>query len=176
MGHHTGRKGFIYGTAAIQRGNQLLIILSLVCKFCINLVHVAMPNRCSKRQSANRNTLGTWINAEKVSHTIFVLIQNHYCQCPIQGNLCLERAGQLQGHPYAPSVWHLSFSVATDEYIYLNMYFAGISTCFAMGAFISSITSTSVLVHLIYTCGAIHTRITCTFVSIWEIRFEQALF
>ena len=78
--------------------------------------------------------------------------------------------------PLAPSVRHLSFSVANDKYIYENVYFAEISTCFAMGAFISSITSTSVLVHLIYTCGAIHTRITCTFVSIWEIRFEHALF
>ena len=54
----------------IQRGNQVLIILSLVCKFWINLVHVAMPNRCSKRQSANRKTLGWWINAETVCHTI----------------------------------------------------------------------------------------------------------
>ena len=162
-------------TAPNIAGNQLLIILSLVCKFCINLVHVAMPNRCSERQSVNRNTLGTWINAEKVCHTIFVLIQNHFCQCPIQGNLCLERAGQLLGHPlpHQLGICHLMWQLMNK---YMNMYFAGISTCFAMGAFISSITSTSVLVHLIYTCGAIHTRITCTFVSIWEIKFEHALF
>ena len=71
IGHHKGRKCFIYGMAAIQRGNQLLIILSLVCKFCINLVHVAMPNRCWKRQFMNRNTRGRRINAEAFSHTIF---------------------------------------------------------------------------------------------------------
>ena len=77
----------------------------------------------------------------------------------------------------APSVRHLICHLVWQLInTYMNMYIAGISTCFAMGAFISSITSTSVLVHLIYTCGAIHTRITCTFVSIWEIRFEHALF
>ena len=105
----------------------------------------------------------------------FLLIRNDYCQFPAQGNLCLERAGQLVGHPLPHQlgicnlVWQL---IST----YIKMYIAEISTCFAMGAFISSITSTSVLVHLIYTCGAIHTRITCTFVSIWEIKFEHALF
>ena len=105
----------------------------------------------------------------------FLLIHNHYCQCPAQGNLCLERAGQLVGHPlpHQLGICHLVWQLINT---YMDMYIAGISTCFAMGAFISSITSTSVLVHLIYTCGAIHTRITCTFVSIWEIRFEHALF
>ena len=105
----------------------------------------------------------------------FVWIQDHYCQCLVQGNLCLERAGQLVGHPlpHQLGIGHLVWQLIST---YMQMYIAEISTCFAMGAFISSITSTSVLVHLIYTCGAIHTRITCTFVSIWEIRFEHALF
>ena len=105
----------------------------------------------------------------------FFWIQNHYCQCPVQWNLCLERAGQLVGHPlpHQLGICHLVWQLIST---YMKMYIAEISTCFAMGAFISSITSTSVLVHLIYTCGAIHTRITCTFVSIWEIRFEHALF
>ena len=105
----------------------------------------------------------------------FVWIQNHYCQCPVQGNLCLERAGQQVGHPlpHQLDICHLVWQLIST---YMKMYIPEISTCFAMGAFISSITSTSVLVHLIYTCGAIHTRITCTFVSIWEIKFEHALF
>ena len=104
-----------------------------------------------------------------------LLARNDYCQFPVQWNLCLERAGQLVGHPlpHQIGICHLVWQLINT---YMNMYISGISTCFAMGAFISSITSTSVLVHLIYTCGAIHTRITCTFVSIWEIKFEHALF
>ena len=75
--NHKNKNGPPYRTQVvhprrqIQRGNQLLIILSLVCKFCINLVHVAMPNRYWKRQFVNRNTVGRTINAETVCHTIY---------------------------------------------------------------------------------------------------------
>ena len=71
--HNNGppyRTQVFHSRRQIQRGNQLLIILSLVCKFCKNLVHVAMPNRCWQRQFVNRNTIGRWINAETVCHTI----------------------------------------------------------------------------------------------------------
>ena len=57
------------------------------------------------------------------------------------------------------SVWYKSIIFVT--LICISMY-----TCFAVGAFISSITSAWVLVHLIYTSGAIHARITCTFISV----------
>ena len=147
----------------------------LVCKFCINLAHVAMPNRSSKK------TIGEQKHTREVDKCRislpgnFLLTQSHNCQCPVQDNPCQERGGQLKGHPlpHRLGICHLVWQLINT---YMNMYIAGISTCFAMGAFVSSITSTSVLVHLIYTCGAIHTRITCTFVSIWEIRFEHVLF
>ena len=121
MGHHTGRKGFIYGTAAIERGNQLLIILSLICKFCMHLVHVAMPNRCWKRQFVNRSTRGRRINAEAFSHTIFfwyeMIIVNAWHSEPVPG-----KGRPTTRPPLAPSVRHLSFSVATDKFIYENVY------------------------------------------------------
>ena len=105
----------------IQRGNQLLIILSLVCKFCINLVHVAMPNRCWKRQFVNRNTVGRTINAETVCHTIYFW---HEWLLSMPGRV---KPVPVKGRPtsrpsLAPSLRHLSFSVATDKYIYEYVY------------------------------------------------------
>ena len=57
------------------------------------------------------------------------------------------------------SVWYKSIIFVT--LICISMY-----TCFTVGAFISSSTSAWVLVHLIYTSGAIYARITCTFISV----------
>ena len=103
--------------------NQLLIILSLVCKFCINLVHVAMPNQCSKRLFVNRNTLGRRINAETVRHTVIFFYTKWLLSMPGTVNLCLERAGQVLGHPLPHKlgicllVWKL-INIYIYEYVY----------------------------------------------------------
>ena len=87
----------------------------------MNLVHVAMPNRCWQRQFVNRNTIGRWINAETVCHTISfgyeMIIVNAWHSEPVPG----------KGRPSSrssrvPLVRHLSFSVAADKYIYEYIY------------------------------------------------------
>ena len=70
----------------------------------------------------------------------------------------------------------MPFNFWDVEHIYDFFTFSSESTCFATRAFISDITSANILIWLVYTCGTIHARITCTFINIWKIEAEHFLF
>ena len=121
MGHHTGRKSFIHGTKYSEAINwypqfsiQILYKSGACCHAQPMFEKTVREQKHPMEVDKCRNSL---------SHN-FLLIQNHYCQCPAQGNLCLERAGQLVGHPlpHQLGICHLVWQLINT---YMNMDIAG---------------------------------------------------